>query len=151
MHCDSCAIKNLIYQYAHHIDNGDLDSVAAMFDAGRIIAVDAQGRETSIEGKAAVLALYQSFTRIYADSNSPRTLHMTTNVLVELEDGGARASATSSAVVFQAVEDFPLQPIIAVRYRDTFTRGRAGWRFEQRRIDTQLTGDLSRHLLRQPG
>ncbi len=151
MNCDCCAIKNLIYQYAHHIDNGDLDSVAAMFDAGRIIAVDAQGRETGIEGRAAVLALYQSFTRIYADNNTPHTVHMTTNVVVEVEDAGSRASATSSAVVFQAVEEFPLQPIIAVRYRDTFTRGSAGWRFEQRRIDTRLTGDLSRHLLRQPG
>jgi len=151
MNCDSCAIKNLIYQYAQHIDNGDLDSVAAMFDGGRIIAVDAQGREVIIEGRAAVMALYQSFTRIYPDNNSPHTLHMTSNVVVEVEDNGARASAESCAVVFQALEDFPLQPIIGVRYSDTFTRESAGWRFEQRRIKTRLTGDLSRHLLRQPG
>jgi len=151
MNCDSCAIKNLIYLYAQHIDNGDFDSVATMFDGGRIIAVDALGREVSIEGSAAVLALYQSFTRIYPDNNTPHTLHLTSNVVVEVEDTGTRACATSIALVFQAVEDFPLQPVIGVRYSDIFTRESAGWRFEQRRIETRLSGDLSRHLLRQPG
>jgi hypothetical protein len=151
MNCDSCAIKNLIYQYAQHIDNGDLDSVAAMFDSGRIVAVAGDGRETAIEGRGAVLALYKSFTRIYNDNHTPHTLHMTTNVLVDIKPGGERASAESCAVVFQALEDFPLQPIIGVRYSDTFTRESAGWRFEQRRIETRLSGDLSRHLLRQPG
>lgn len=149
MGCDCCAIKNLIYQYAHLIDSGDLDSVAAMFSAGSIIAVDGEGRETRIEGREAVLALYRAFTRIYDDDHTPHSLHLTTNVLVEVEAAGARATATSSAVVFQALENFPLQPIIGVRYFDTFTRGSEGWRFEQRKIDTRLTGDLSRHLLRQ--
>ena len=37
--CDTCAIKNLVYQYAHHIDSGDLEGVAAMFSEGKILAV----------------------------------------------------------------------------------------------------------------
>jgi ketosteroid isomerase-like protein len=149
MSCACCAIKNLIYEYAHHIDNGDLDSVAAMFNEGSIVAVDAGGRETRIAGSAAVLALYKSFTRIYNDDLTPHTLHMTTNVLVDVKPGGERASAQSCAVVFQALEDFPLQPIIGVRYLDTFVRVGDGWRFEQRKIENRLSGDLSRHLLRQ--
>jgi 3-phenylpropionate/cinnamic acid dioxygenase small subunit len=146
--CDHCAIKNLIYQYAHHIDDGDLEAVAAMFDQGRIVAVDGQGRDTSIVGAEAVLALYRSYTRIYDDSATPHTLHMTSNVLVEV--GGDSANASSYAVVFQALEDFPLQPIIGVRYYDEFVRTGTGWRFAKRRIDTQLVGDLSRHLLHDP-
>jgi hypothetical protein len=74
---------------------------------------------------------------------------MTTNVLVDVKPGGERASAQSCAVVFQALEDFPLQPIIGVRYLDTFVRVGDGWRFEQRKIENWLSGDLSRHLLRQ--
>jgi hypothetical protein len=50
-------------------------------------------------------------------------------------------------MVFQALEEFPLQPIIGVRYHDRFARTGAGWRFAERRIDTRLVGDLSRHLL----
>ncbi len=92
MNCDCCAIKNLIYQYAHRIDSGDLDSVAAMFSAGSIIAVDGDGRETRIEGREAVLALYRAFTRIYDDDHTPHSLHLTTNVLVEVDARGRRAT-----------------------------------------------------------
>ncbi|MEE4146255.1 MAG: nuclear transport factor 2 family protein [Halieaceae bacterium] len=145
MSCDHCAIKNLIYRYAHHIDDGDLEAVAAMFEAGRIVAVDGQGRDTNIVGAGAVLALYRSFTRIYDDNATPHTLHMTSNVLVEVE--GDSATAKSYAMVFQALDTFPLQPVIGVRYRDEFVRAGAGWRFAERRIDTRLVGDLSRHLL----
>lgn len=148
MPCDACAIKNLIYQYAHYIDDGDLDSVAAMFSKGKIVAVDGEGRETDIVGRDAVLALYRSFTRIYDDDDTPHTLHVTSNVTVDVEEGAPSASAKSYAVVFQALADFPLQPIIGVRYYDTFIRLASGWRFEQRKIDTRLKGDLSRHLLR---
>lgn len=148
MHCDSCAVKNLIYRYAHLMDDGDLDSVAAMFSDGKIVAVDGRGRETDIVGAQAVLDLYRSFTRLYEDDGSPHTLHMTTNVLVEMEEGGATAGAKSYAVVFQALPDFPLQPIIGVRYHDRFARVAGDWRFAERRIDTRLVGDLSRHLLR---
>jgi 3-phenylpropionate/cinnamic acid dioxygenase small subunit len=146
--CDHCAIKNLIYRYAHHIDDGDLDAVAAMFEEGRIVAVDGQGRQSNIVGAEAVLALYRSFTRIYDDNATPHTLHMTSNVLIDVEAGGGRASASSYAMVFQALDTFPLQPIIGVRYHDRFVRADAGWRFAERRIDTHLVGDLSRHLLR---
>ena len=55
--CDSCAIKNLIYQYAHYIDNGELDKLAAMFAAAKIVAVDRQGSATDIVGAQAVLSL----------------------------------------------------------------------------------------------
>ena len=145
--CDHCAIKNLIYHYAHHIDDADLDDVAATFHRGRIVAVDGQGRDTPIVGAQAVLALYRSFTRIYEDNATPHTLHLTSNVLVELGAQGDRASAKSYAMVFQALDTFPLQPIIGVRYYDEFVRAGAGWRFAERRIDTHLVGDLSRHLL----
>jgi len=149
--CDCCAIKNLIYQYASHLDDGDLDAVAALFRRGRILARDEAGATVPIEGAEAVLALYRAFTRIYDDDQTPHTLHMTTNVAVVPEPGSQRASATSYAVVFQSLADLPLQPIIGVRYYDRFVKDDDGWRFEERRIETRLTGDLSRHLLRDPG
>ena len=119
-----------------------------MFAGGKVVAVDGEGRETDIVGAQAVLALYQSFTRIYDDNNTPHTLHMTSNVLVNVAPDEANASAISYAMVFQALADFSLQPIIGVRYFDDFYRTDSGWRFERRKIDTCLVGDLSRHLLR---
>jgi hypothetical protein len=54
--------------------------------------------------------------------------------------------ARSYFTVFQALPDFPLQPIIAGRYHDAFERVDGTWRFADRLILSDLIGDLSRHL-----
>lgn len=147
-HCDTCAIKQLIYQYADHIDRGDLRAVAAMFSRGRVIATDKDGRETEFEGEEAVYRLMAAFTRLYPDDGTPHTKHMTTNVMIELEADGQSASTQAYCIVFQALPDFPLQPVIGMRYHDRFEKTDEGWRFSRRRMEVDLLGDLSRHLLR---
>ena len=131
MVCPGCAIKNLVYRY-----DGDM-----------VMGTDA-GPDRVLTGAAAIGAMYRDFTRIYDDDSSPHTMHMTSNVMVEVADDGAKASASSYAVVFQAVDGFPLQPIIGVRYSDRFERTARGWYFTWRRIEPRLVGDLSHHLLR---
>ena len=145
--CDSCEITKLLYQYADYIDSGDLESVAAMFADARIIGVTADGGESVVEGQEAVLAMYQNFTRIYPDSGTPHTLHVTTNVIVDIGESGMSASSKSYVVVFQAVDGLPLQPIIGVRYFDAFAKTLKQWRFSERKIVSTLIGDLSQHLL----
>jgi hypothetical protein len=147
MACDSCEIKNLVYRYADQIDRGDLQGVASLLAGAALVTVDGNGVETELRGERDILGLYRAFTRLYEDDGTPRTLHMTGNVTVEVQKDGETARAQSVAVVFQALEGFPLQPIITVRYDDRFTRGDEGWRFSRRRIETRLTGDLSHHLL----
>lgn len=149
MQCEVCAIKNLIYQYADYLDRGNLRSVAALFRHGRIIAGTGDGTTSEVVGEEAVYAMYEAFTRLYADDGTPHTRHMTSNVMVDVDPGAAVASAQAYAVVFQAAQDFPLQPIIAVRYSDTFEKVEQGWRFTQRKIESDLFGDLSRHLLQE--
>ena len=145
--CDSCAIRKLVYQYADHIDRGDLQALAAMFSHGRIIASDSEGRENEFVGEEAVYGLMNAFTRLYPDDGTPHTKHMTTNVMVELAEDGRTASSQAYCIVFQALPDFPLQPVIGVRYHDRFEKTEKGWRFSRRRMETDLIGDLSRHLL----
>lgn len=145
--CDSCAIRKLIYQYADHIDRGDLRAVAAMFSHGRVVAADSEGRENEFVGEEAVYGLMSAFTRLYPDNGTPHTKHMTTNVMVELDDDGRTAHSQAYCIVFQALADFPLQPVIGVSYQDRFEKTERGWRFTRRRMETDLLGDLSRHLL----
>ncbi len=136
-------IENLIYRYAALIDGGDLAAVAALFRDACIVAPD--GGETA--GEAAVLALYQASTRIYPDTGTPCTQHVTTNVAIELDAGGQAAVARSRFTVFQALPDFPLQAIIAGRYLDRFACHEGRWEFRRREMYPELLGDLSRHLL----
>ena len=147
MQCDSCEIKNLIYQYADHLDRGDLRSVAAMFRDGKILARGGAGQPTEIVGEEAVYGMYETFTRLYADNGTPHTKHMTSNVMVNVEADGKTATSQAYAMVFQSLDDFPLQPIIGVRYYDSFEKTGQGWRFSTREIDSELFGDLSKHLL----
>ena len=147
MDCDSCEIRNLIYQYADYIDRGELHAVAAMFRQGSVVAIAGDGSESVIEGEEAIYGMYSAFTRLYEDDGTPHTMHMTTNVMVELDADGQGAGARSYAVVMQAVEGLPLQPIIGVRYYDRFAKNNGQWQFHQRKIETHLAGDLSRHLL----
>jgi 3-phenylpropionate/cinnamic acid dioxygenase small subunit len=135
-------IENLVYTYAERIDAGDLDGVAELFRHGRIEAAPG----VVVEGPEKVRRLYDGSTRLYEDG-TPRSRHVTTNVIVEVDEDAGTASARASYVVLQQTDELPLQPIIAGRYRDTFHRVDGKWWFDTRQMFVDLTGDLSKHLL----
>lgn len=136
-------IENLIYRYAQLIDAGELTALAQLFSQAVIVAPD--GSETS--GCEAVLKMYQQATRIYPDTGTPCTRHVTSNVQIEINKNGDTAESRSYFTVFQALPDFPLQAIIAGDYIDQFRFQHDSWQFSRREMYPQLFGDLSRHLL----
>jgi 3-phenylpropionate/cinnamic acid dioxygenase small subunit len=133
------AISALIMTYAERIDAGDLDGVAALFAHA---TWRVPFRAEPFSGSAAVRRVYDA---VILYDGRPSTRHVVTNVVVELRDAD-RAVARSYFTVFQALPDFPLQPIIAGRYHDAFERVNGAWRFADRLILSDLIGDLSRHL-----
>ena len=139
---ESRLIENLIYTYAERIDAGDFEGVAELLRHSEIVA-PAEG--FVVAGYDAVLAMYRRATRIYEDSGTPATRHITTNVIIEVE--GEQAWSRSCFTVIQARPDFPLQPIASGRYRDTFKKIDRRWCFARREIHMDLVGDLSAHLL----
>jgi hypothetical protein len=140
------AIENLLHTYAERIDEGDLEGVADLFAHGRIAPAPDTPPGEGIVGRDAVLGLYRGTTRLYEDG-SPRTKHVTSNSIIDVDDAVGRAAARSYFTVFQQLDDFPLQPIISGRYRDTFHRLDGAWWFDTRVMQVDLKGDLSRHLL----
>jgi hypothetical protein len=142
MRDDARAIENLVYAYAERIDGGDLGGVADLFAHGRIEAAPG----FFVEGSEQVRGLYDGSTRIY-DDGTPRTKHLTTNVIVEVDDDTRTATARSYFTVFQQTDVLALQPIISGRYHDTFHVVEGRWRFDTRRMFVDLKGDLSQHLL----
>ena len=132
-----------MYRYAEGIDAGDFAGVGALFADGEIRPAE---DGPSIRGADAVRELYAATVRVYADG-TPRTKHVTTNVVVEVDEAAGTATARSYFTVLQQLEDFPLQVIAAGRYSDTFVRVDDAWRFAIRRMHLDLAGDLRRHLL----
>jgi 3-phenylpropionate/cinnamic acid dioxygenase small subunit len=135
-------IENLVYAYAERIDAGDYAGVAELFRHGRIQAAPG----VVVEGADAVRKLYEQSTRLHEDG-TPRTRHVTTNVIVEVDEAAGRATSRASYTVVQQTDALPLQPIIVGRYHDSFHRVDGRWCFDTREMFVDLTGDLGHHLL----
>ena len=137
------AVANLVFLYAERIDGGDFEGVADLFRFGEITT---EGNALRRRGYDQVLEMYEGWTRRYEDG-TPRTKHVTTNLIIEVDEESGTAECRSYFTVLQQTEALPLQPIIAGRYRDRFERADGSWRFAHRYIVTDLVGDLSQHLL----
>jgi 3-phenylpropionate/cinnamic acid dioxygenase small subunit len=137
------SIENLLYRYAELIDAGDYEGIGELFAHGAI--ADEQGRPMAT-GAEEVAALYHATTRKYPDG-TPRTQHILTNPLVEIDDDGAAATCRSRFTVLQQTDVLPLQAIISGAYVDRFECVGGTWRYAEKRMCMRLFGDLSQHLL----
>jgi 3-phenylpropionate/cinnamic acid dioxygenase small subunit len=139
------AITELVFTYAERIDAGDFEGLARLFTDA---VITAEGQPYETHGADEVLAMYTSTTRRYEDDGTPKTKHVTTNLIIDADEDAGTATARSYFTVFQAVPGkLGLQPVVAGRYRDGFARVDGAWRFATRHMIVDLIGDLSQHLL----
>ncbi len=142
---DYFAIQRLIHRYFVHVDEGDFDAAGSLFDRAEMV-YPATGKAISNDG-AAVAALMRSFVKLHGPDARTLTRHHSGNLIIE-PDGDAAATARCGAVIFQAAENFPLQPVAVASYRDHLVKDAGAWRFARREMELTMTGDLSQHLLR---
>ncbi len=143
-------IGNLIGAYSELIDRGDFDGLADLLADAGVGEVprggDPDRAPQVLRGRDRLRALYESTTRRYADG-TPLTKHLTTNLIVDIDEALGRATSRSSWLVLQAAPGLPLQPILAGRYHDRFECRDGRWRFTERLYQVDLVGDVSHHLL----
>lgn len=138
---DRAAITALLFAYAERLDAGDLAGAAELF-ASATLRTD--GQPGAMSGREEIHALYAATVMLY--EGRPCTRHVTTNVVIDVDDDAGTASARSYFTVLQARPELPLQPIIAGRYQDRFARRDGVWSFAERVIFIELTGNLRFHL-----
>lgn len=136
-------LHNLLFRYAELIDLGDFEGLADLLDGTAVAAGD--GPAVAL-ARPDLLAMFTTTTRRYPDG-TPGTKHVTTNVILEIDEAAGTAAARSYFTVLQAVAGLALQPVVAGRYHDRFAREAGAWRFAERRFHLDLVGDVSRHLL----
>lgn len=135
-------LTNLLYRYAEYMDSGDLEAAGALFKHARIKT----RRDEQYVDANDLLLIWKRHIKIYP-CGTPRTRHVISNPIIELDHPAGRASVRSSYTVFQATDERPLQPIAAGRYHDEFEYVDQAWRFCFRDYSLlDLTGDLSAHL-----
>jgi hypothetical protein len=137
------AITSLMNEYCYRIDRGDLEGFAELFTEGAFgIIGDPAGPSV---GKEQTLSVLQN---VILYDGKPNTMHVMTNVQIDVAANGNEATAQSYLMVFQALPpDFPMQAIFGGHYYDRFVKRRGNWRFASREISADLLGDLSRHRL----
>ena len=136
-----------MYGYAERIDLGDFAGVAELFAHAKYKGGGPD--DPGVEGAGPVQEILESMVRRY-DDGTPRTKHVTTNLVNDADEDAGTATARSYYTVLQQLDGFPLQPIIAGRYHDAFERVDGEWRLTERVIFCDLIGDLSRHLTVDP-
>lgn len=135
-------ITNLLYRYAELIDSGDLAGAAALFEHAKI---KLNGSEEPQDNEA-VLSVWRNYMKIYS-CGTPRTKHVITNPIVEIDEAAGKATCRSYYTVLQATDEVPLQIVAAGRYHDTFERVNGAWRYCYRDYSLlDLKGNLSGHL-----
>ena len=86
-------IEELLFTYAERIDAGDFVGVGALFADGEIRAAE---HGPSIRGAEAVRRLYAATVRVYEDG-TPRTKHVTSNVIVDVDESADTATVLAAA------------------------------------------------------
>ena len=134
-------ITNLLYRYAECIDTGDLTEAAALFEHARIRV----GAEDTIDA-ARLLGIWKSLIVLHT-GGTPRTKHVTSNPIIEVDEDAGTASCRSYYTVLQQTDELPLQTIVTGRYHDRFERVDGQWRFSYRDLTLiDMVGDVSHHL-----
>ena len=135
------AIVNELNRYAELIDAGRFTELGELME--HCAFHYGTQRSPGPTGAAAIAGSYRSAVITYHDG-TPRTRHITTNPIIELD--GDTARVRSVYTVLQQAPDSAMQAIISGRYHDTLKRIDGRWRFTERCFLVDLVGDLSRHL-----
>jgi len=134
------AILRLMNEYCYRIDGGDKLGFARLFEHGTFLLRGDPGG--GLTGTQAVLDMLEN---VILYDGKPQTKHVMSNESIEIHADGKTASAQCYIAVYQALPDFPLQPIFMGHYFDTFEKSGGQWRFAVREISPDLIGNLSRH------
>lgn len=133
-------IANLLYRYAELMDGGELEAVAELFTHARLKS------GAGLLDSAGMLEQWRLYVKIHP-CGTPRTKHLVTNPIIEVDEAAGTASCRSSYTVLQATESVPLQVIAAGRYHDRFERVAGKWHFSYRDYTLlDFKGELSDHL-----
>ena len=146
-------LEETMYRYCEAIDTADIETVGTIFAAGALVSQD--GTET--RGPKAITKLFSEMIIFYDNSGdevpyankacSPRTRHVTTNIIMEFDNNVEIAKIRSYFTVYQTIDSKNVI-IAGGRYHDRFERDPYGWHLIERRILIDNLGDMSHHLKR---
>ena len=132
---DADEITSLVHSYARLLDSGDVDGVAALFEHSTWRSFP---KGSMLRGTAEVRPVYEN---LLAQDRSRHSKHLITNLSVDVEPGATTASSHCRWTVLQGIPGEPIRITQSGQYSDTFEKVDNRWRFSDRLITTDLTGE----------
>lgn len=135
-------ITNLIYTYALYIDQGKLDKAAELFAHAKIKIPGSMEPGDHND----FLHLLQKVVIIYPDG-TPKTRHLISNPIIDINEETGTATATSTFTVLQQTDELPLQIVATGYYNDRFEKHNGHWRFSYRESTLpHIYGNIHQHI-----
>ena len=132
---DADEITTLVHSYARLLDNGDADAVATLFEYSTWRSLP---NGSMLRGVAEVRPVYEN---LLAQDSSRHKKHLITNLSVEVEAGAATASSHCCWTVLYGAPGEPISITLSGQYTDTFEKVDDRWRFSDRLITVDLSGE----------
>lgn len=140
------AIRNLVFRYAELNDLGDWEGIGDLLAHAELTRNRGGVPSAVSRGREEVVAFYRTHVLVY--DGQPRTRHLITNLIVDVDEAAGTARTRSYFTVLQCLPDFPLQIVASGRYHDEFENRDGRWRFSRKTIHADYAGDLGRHATR---
>jgi len=107
------AVTNVLYRYAEMMDTGRFEDLAdGLFRHAEFVVAPPPAERIAGPAMARLIA---ATTIRYLDG-TPRTKHVITNPIVEVDEEAGTATCRSYYTVLQQTDALPLQPVVAGRY-----------------------------------
>src|ERR1700679_1962525 len=103
------ALEHLIANYAELVDSGRFAELGAL-----LADASFSGRGAPVTGRDNIQKMFEAMLIVYEDG-TPRTKHVTTTLVVEIEEQSGTAQARAYFTVLQSLPDLLLQPVAAGR------------------------------------
>jgi ketosteroid isomerase-like protein len=136
------AIRALVYRYSSLVDSGDVAGLGELFAHGRFVV---PGTGTNAEGRAEAEHIFGRSLKYHDDT--PQTMHLVGNVVIDLDEPGTSATSQSYTAVFQGTKTLPLQLILTASYEDSFEKVEGSWRYLERIVTFIHQGETSEHFV----
>ena len=142
---DIHAITSLLYRYCDLMDSGDFEGASQLLSKAQVRLPAVRNMPGS-----AMRDIWRNLIILYP-CGTPRTQHLVTNPVIDIDASGTQATCRSRYMVLQQTDSLPLQVIAAGRYEDEFARDEEGWHFTFRDYSyLTLSGNLNHHLRNSP-
>jgi SnoaL-like domain len=134
------SIRRLLFLYAEFLDAANYPALGALLGDATLYV---SGVDSAVSGADDIRDFFDGMNHL-DDSGSPGTHFMTTNSIIDIV--GFEATCRSYMLCLQGGPS-GITPIAAGRYHDRFRyTDEKGWRFSERRILLDMSGDLSGHV-----